>query len=82
MDAERRELRNAAIFIRDHIIEQVIPQNSHNLELDSELLDSADEVLDLQGHYIVLPGLVNTHHHFFQTLTRVVPAAQNCSLFQ
>jgi cytosine/adenosine deaminase-related metal-dependent hydrolase len=41
---------------------------------------TADEILDLRGH-IVLPGLVNTHHHFYQTLTRAVPAAQNANLF-
>ena len=41
---------------------------------------SCDEVHNLAGH-IVLPGLVNTHHHLFQNLTRVVPDAQNHSLF-
>ena len=41
----------------------------------------ADTVLDFNDRHIVLPGLVNTHHHFFQTLTRAVPAAQNCDLF-
>lgn len=46
----------------------------------SELPQTADEVLDLKGH-IVLPGLVNTHHHFYQTLTRAVPAAQDANLF-
>lgn len=73
MDASRRELYNAAIFVRDQVIEQV--------GTVAELPQTADEVLDLGDRHIVLPGLVNTHHHFFQTLTRVIPAAQNCSLF-
>jgi len=29
----------------------------------------------------VVPGFVNTHHHFFQTLTRNLPAVQNAKLF-
>ncbi|AFY73816.1 cytosine deaminase-like metal-dependent hydrolase [Synechococcus sp. PCC 7502] len=78
MDAAQRELRNAAILVRNNVIEQVIEQDSIN----SELSEPPDEILDLQDKHIVLPGLVNTHHHFFQTLTRVIPAAQNCSLFQ
>jgi cytosine/adenosine deaminase-related metal-dependent hydrolase len=41
---------------------------------------TADEVIDARG-LIVIPGLVNTHHHFFQTLTRNLPAAQNANLF-
>ena len=73
MDDERREIRSGALFIRDHIIEQV--------GTTADLPQTADDVLDLQGRQVVLPGLVNTHHHFFQTLTRAVPAAQNCDLF-
>ena len=73
MDGARREIPNAALLVRDHVIEQV--------GTTVELPQTADEVLDLQGRYVVLPGLVNTHHHFYQTLTRVIPAAQNCDLF-
>jgi 8-oxoguanine deaminase len=47
----------------------------------SELPDAADNVVDLAGH-VVLPGLVNVHHHLFQTLTRVFPAGQDRGLFQ
>lgn len=72
MDAERRELPRGGLYARDGIIEQVGPSD--------ELPHTADRVLDLSGH-IVLPGLVNTHHHFYQTLTRVVPGAQDANLF-
>jgi len=72
MDDHRREIADGGLFIRDGFIEQAGPS--------AELPQDADEVLDLSGH-IVLPGLVNTHHHFYQTLTRVVPAAQDANLF-
>lgn len=73
MDDQRREIRSGALFIRDHVIEQV--------GTTEELPQTADRLLDLGDRHLVLPGLVNTHHHFFQTLTRVVPGAQNSSLF-
>ncbi|EKQ71005.1 cytosine deaminase-like metal-dependent hydrolase [Leptolyngbyaceae cyanobacterium JSC-12] len=73
MDTKRREITDGALFIRDHLIEQV--------GATQDLPQTADEVLDLHRRFIVLPGLVNTHHHFFQVLTRVLPAAQNGSLF-
>ncbi len=41
---------------------------------------TADRIIDARG-MIVLPGLVNTHHHLYQTLTRAVPAAQDADLF-
>lgn len=73
MDAARREIRNASLLVRDNVIQQV--------GTTLELPETADEILDLHDRYLVLPGLVNTHHHFYQTLTRAIPAAQNCDLF-
>ena len=72
MDPLGRELTDTALFCRDGFIEQIGPA--------SELPNDADEVLDLRDH-IVLPGLINTHHHFYQTLTRALPAAQDANLF-
>jgi cytosine/adenosine deaminase-related metal-dependent hydrolase len=72
MDGERREIPDGGFFAQDGWIQKVGPTE--------ELPTSADEVLDLTDH-IVLPGLINTHHHFYQTLTRAVPAAQNANLF-
>jgi cytosine/adenosine deaminase-related metal-dependent hydrolase len=72
MDAERREIPGGGLFIRDGWIEQVGPT--------AELPRQADRQYDLSGH-LVLPGLVNTHHHLYQTLTRAVPGAQDAGLF-
>jgi cytosine/adenosine deaminase-related metal-dependent hydrolase len=76
MDEERRELADGAMFIRGPCVERV--GSSTDL---AALADEADEILDLKGRYVVLPGLVNTHHHFYQTLTRAVPQAQSSELF-
>lgn len=73
MDSGRREIADGGILVRSNVIEQVGPMR--------ELSTQADQVIDLSG-YIVLPGLVNTHHHLYQTLTRAVPAAQDANLFQ
>ncbi|MBT8766382.1 8-oxoguanine deaminase [Pseudomonas boanensis] len=72
MDGQRREIRQGGMFIEDNRILQV--------GSSAELPQTADEVLDLAGK-IVIPGLVNTHHHMYQSLTRVVPAAQDGELF-
>jgi 8-oxoguanine deaminase len=72
MDDHRQEIPGGGLFVRDGFIEQV--------GTAEELPETADQVLDLPG-YLVLPGLINTHHHFYQTLTRAVPAAQDANLF-
>ena len=72
MDGERREIKRGGVYIEDNLIKQVGPSD--------ELPQQADEVLDMTGK-VVIPGLVNTHHHMYQSLTRVVPAAQDGELF-
>src|SRR5450830_1677460 len=72
MNDTRDEINNGAVFIRDNVIEQV--------GATADLPQRADEVIDAQGH-VVLPGLINTHHHMYQSLTRAIPAAQNGELF-
>jgi 8-oxoguanine deaminase len=72
MDDQRREIPDGGLFIRDGFIEQV----GQTIDLPP----TADETLDL-SHHVLLPGLINTHHHFYQTLTRVIPGAQNANLF-
>lgn len=63
-DDERREIRNGALLVRDNIIERV--------GTTEELQECpADLHLDLAQH-LVMPGLVNTHHHMYQNLTRVM----------
>jgi len=73
MNPSREEIRRGAIFVRDGIIDQV--------GVATALPATADEVLDLQERHVVLPGLVNTHHHFYQTLTRAVPAGRTVTCF-
>jgi cytosine/adenosine deaminase-related metal-dependent hydrolase len=61
MDAQRREIAGGAVLVRGNVIEAVGPS--------SELPATADEVIDAHDQ-VVIPGLVNTHHHMYQTLTR------------
>jgi cytosine/adenosine deaminase-related metal-dependent hydrolase len=72
MDDARREIPDGAVFVRDNVIEQVGPT--------ADLPHDADDVIDARGH-VVIPGLVNTHHHMYQSLTRAIPAAQDGELF-
>ncbi|PWK61167.1 8-oxoguanine deaminase [Roseicyclus mahoneyensis] len=69
MDDAGAELADADILIRDGAIVAV-----------GQGLATSGEVLDCAG-CVVTPGLVNTHHHLYQTLTRAVPGAQDAALF-
>lgn len=72
MDAGRREIADGAVFARDGVIEAVGPSDA--------LPATADTVIDARDH-VVLPGLVNTHHHMYQTLTRALGPVQDATLF-
>ena len=73
-DDARRELRGASLLVRGPQIEAIWPAGQMPPGT------TADEVIYAAGH-AVLPGLVNTHHHMYQSLTRAIPAAQDAELF-
>jgi cytosine/adenosine deaminase-related metal-dependent hydrolase len=66
------ELKDASIFVRDNCIEAIGGAN--------ELPQTADQVINAE-HHVVIPGMVNTHHHMSQSLTRAIPRVQNSELF-
>ena len=69
------ELADASLFVRDGLIEWIGPAATL-----PPALQQADEVIDARGH-LVVPGLVNTHHHMYQSLTRAIPQVQDAELF-
>jgi cytosine/adenosine deaminase-related metal-dependent hydrolase len=71
-DDARRELTRASVLVRGNRVEAVGSADT--------LPRTADEVIDARGH-LVVPGLVNTHHHMYQSLTRAVRPVQDAELF-
>ena len=69
MDDDSRELTSTDIRIADGAIAEI-----------GTGLKSQGEVIDAKAA-VVTPGLVNTHHHLYQTLTRAVPGGQDALLF-
>lgn len=69
MDGARRELKGADVLVRGGVIAAV-----------GEGIGSAGEMVSARG-CVVTPGLVNTHHHLYQSLTRAVPGGQDALLF-
>jgi cytosine/adenosine deaminase-related metal-dependent hydrolase len=78
MDDERRVLRDADVLVRGPRIVAVGPRPP--AEGSAGAAGDA-EVIDCRGA-IIIPGLVNTHHHLYQTLTRAVPAVSSAPLFE
>jgi cytosine/adenosine deaminase-related metal-dependent hydrolase len=72
MDESDTRWADGGIYVEENVIRQIGPSTS--------LPETADHIVDARG-MVILPGLVNTHHHFYQTLTRNLPAAQNANLF-
>ena len=72
MDDSDTRWSDGGIYVVDNVIQQIGSTDT--------LPQQADQIIDARN-MLVLPGLVNTHHHFYQTLTRNVPAAQNAHLF-
>ncbi|MBM7622494.1 8-oxoguanine deaminase [Sporohalobacter salinus] len=70
MDKNRNRLKGYSILIEDNKISKIA------CDIDTEV----DEIID-GSNYFLYPGLINTHHHFYQTLTRNIREVQNVELF-
>ncbi|MEA1939658.1 MAG: 8-oxoguanine deaminase [Candidatus Caldatribacteriota bacterium] len=73
MDNERNRLKKYNLLIKNNIIDKITTDLT-NIE------DEAEEIID-GSSYFLFPGLINTHHHFYQTLTRNIPQVQDIELF-
>jgi cytosine/adenosine deaminase-related metal-dependent hydrolase len=72
LDERRRELAGGWVAVTDGLIEAVGGPTDER--------PAADEVVDAAG-CLVTPGLINTHHHLYQNLTRAMPAMTTKPLF-
>ncbi len=74
--SQGRELKDASLFVRNNLIEWIGLAD----DLSPALREEANEVIDASDH-LVTPGLVNTHHHMYQSLTKAIPGVQDAELF-
>ncbi len=80
MDSARREIPDGAMVMEGPAITWVGPSAELPAVHREALRGGRAEAIDMHGH-VVMPGLVNTHHHMYQSLTRAVPEAQDAELF-
>jgi len=66
------EIKNGWVYIEDNVIKEIGSGIFPDFEIDKEISGKG---------MVVLPGFVNTHHHFYQSLFRAVPEVQNIKLF-
>ncbi|MDZ7673207.1 MAG: 8-oxoguanine deaminase [Halanaerobiales bacterium] len=74
MDEDKNRFKDVDLLIEGPKVKEI----GKNLDLDESKLD---EIINAEEYY-VFPGLINTHHHFYQTLTRNLPKAQGVELFE
>jgi len=90
-DDAHSELRGASLFLKDGFISRIFKKSDANdQEALQAILDKASrsvrqdneriEIIDAR-HHVVIPGMVNTHHHMVQSLTRAIPSVQSAELF-
>jgi 8-oxoguanine deaminase len=74
-DDQERELRHVDVLIDGPVVRAIGPNLRAALSLpeDTPFIDAS--------HHLVIPGLVNVHHHMWQVLTRVMPRVQDHGLF-
>ena len=68
-DDDNRVLKEVNVFVEDGIIKSIGAD-----------VQTADDVID-GSHMVMYPGLINTHHHLYQTFSRNLPEVQNMELF-
>ncbi|NCB01406.1 MAG: 8-oxoguanine deaminase [Spirochaetia bacterium] len=72
-DTTKEALIHQDLFIAGNNVEKIVPTGTLPYPADCRVIDCSK--------HVVMPGMVNTHHHFYQTLTRNHPEVQNVELF-
>ena len=80
MDDARREIRDGALAARGNVIEKVGTSAEVRAWLAADPSRSPARTMDASG-CVVMPGLVNCHHHMYQTLTRAIGTGAGMVLF-